>query len=125
LSWARVRKRFKPSIPALELLAERGLHADHVTVGKREAQVPADRKQDDLRVKLTPFEQSGNRWDMEHPSILAARLSGQTSKVAALPFEGSVAEHPTASFLVCSLRPTKLPIIYADFRLDYKLATLP
>jgi hypothetical protein len=46
----------------------------HVTVGKREAQVPADRKQDHLRLKLAPLEQSGNRWDTEHPSILAARL---------------------------------------------------
>src|ERR1700739_2642084 len=57
----------------------------YVTVGKREAQVPADRKQDDLRFKLAPLEQSGNRWDTEHPSILAARLSGQASKVAKLP----------------------------------------
>jgi hypothetical protein len=31
----------------------------------------------------------------------------------------------TASFSLFSRRPTKLPIIYADFRLDYKLATLP
>jgi hypothetical protein len=31
----------------------------------------------------------------------------------------------TASFSVCSRRRTELPIIYADFRLDYKLATLP
>jgi hypothetical protein len=31
----------------------------------------------------------------------------------------------TASFSVCSRRRTKMPIIYADFRLDYKLATLP
>jgi hypothetical protein len=29
----------------------------------------------------------------------------------------------TASFLVCSLRSTKLPIIYPDLRLDYKVAT--
>jgi hypothetical protein len=57
----------------------------HITVGKREAQVPADRKHDHLRFKLTPLEQSGNRWDTEHPSILAARLSGQASKVATLP----------------------------------------
>src|SRR5208282_5035122 len=57
----------------------------HITVGKREAQVPADRKQDHLRSKLAPLEQSGNRWDTEHPSILAARLSGQASKVATLP----------------------------------------
>jgi hypothetical protein len=28
----------------------------HVTVGKREAQVPADRKQDHLRLKLPPLE---------------------------------------------------------------------
>src|SRR5208282_518919 len=57
----------------------------HLTVGKREAQVPADRKQDDLRFKLAPLEQSGNRWDTEHPSILSASLSGQASKVATLP----------------------------------------
>jgi hypothetical protein len=31
----------------------------------------------------------------------------------------------TASFSVCSSRRTELPIIYADFRLDYKLKTLP
>jgi hypothetical protein len=31
----------------------------------------------------------------------------------------------TASFSICSRRRTELPIIYADFRLDYKLATLP
>jgi hypothetical protein len=30
----------------------------------------------------------------------------------------------TASFSVCSLRRTELPIIYADFRLGNKLATL-
>jgi hypothetical protein len=31
----------------------------------------------------------------------------------------------TTSFSVCSLRPTKLPIIYPDLRLDYKVATHP
>jgi hypothetical protein len=31
----------------------------------------------------------------------------------------------TASFSGCSRRRTELPIIYADFRLDYKFATLP
>ena len=31
----------------------------------------------------------------------------------------------TASFSVCSRRRTELPIIYADFRLDYKFATRP
>ena len=46
----------------------------HVTLGKREAQVPADRKQDHLRFKLAPLEQSGNRWDTEHPSILSSQL---------------------------------------------------
>jgi site-specific recombinase XerD len=43
-------------------------------------------KEDHVRLKLAPLEQSGNRWDTEHPSILAARLSGQASKVATLPF---------------------------------------
>jgi len=33
----------------------------HVTVGKREAQVPADRKEDHLRFKLAPLEQFANR----------------------------------------------------------------
>jgi len=43
----------------------------HVTVGKREAQVPADRKQDHLRFKLAPLEQSGNRRGQEeHPASL-------------------------------------------------------
>jgi hypothetical protein len=31
----------------------------------------------------------------------------------------------TASLWVCSRRPTKLPIVYPDRRLDYKVATLP
>ena len=31
----------------------------------------------------------------------------------------------TASFSVCSLRRPELPVIYADLRLDYKLATHP
>jgi hypothetical protein len=56
----------------------------HVTVGKREAQVPADRKQNYLRFKLAPLEQTG--LDEEHPSILAASLSGRASKVATLPW---------------------------------------
>src|ERR1700758_5309290 len=56
-----------------------------LAIGEREAQVPADREQDHFRVKLAPLEQSGNRWDTEHPSILAASLSGQASKVATLP----------------------------------------
>src|SRR5208337_2994279 len=48
---------------------------------ERKAQVPADREQDHLRLKLAPLEQSGNRWGEEHrPS-----LSGQTSKLATLP----------------------------------------
>src|SRR5580698_5290725 len=33
--------------------------------------------------------------------------------------------YSTGSFSVCSRRRTELPIIYADFLLDYKLATLP
>src|SRR6476620_13212 len=31
----------------------------------------------------------------------------------------------TASFSVCSLQRAKIPIIYPDLRLDYKVATLP
>ena len=31
----------------------------------------------------------------------------------------------TASFSICSLRRTKVLIIYPEFPLDYKLATLP
>ncbi len=38
-------------------------------------------EQDNLRLKLAPLEQSGNRWGEEHrPS-----LSGQASKLATLP----------------------------------------
>src|SRR5580693_9164813 len=49
-----------------------------LAIGERKAQVPADREQDHLRLKLAPLEQSGNRWGEEHrPS-----LSGQTSKLA-------------------------------------------
>jgi hypothetical protein len=33
--------------------------------------------------------------------------------------------YSTGSFSVCSRRRTELPIIYADFLPDYKLATLP
>src|SRR5271166_2340133 len=52
-----------------------------LAIGERKAQVPADREQDHLRLKLAPLEQSGNRWGEEHrPS-----LSGQTSKLATLP----------------------------------------
>ena len=54
-------------------------------IGEREVQVPADPEQDNFRLKLAPLEQSGNRWDTEHPSILAARLSDQASKFATLP----------------------------------------
>src|ERR1700757_5341964 len=90
---ALARKRLAAAASCLaERRKSRGVRAPlgeqllHVTVGKREAQVPADREQDHLRFKLAPLEQSGNRWDTEHPSILAARLSGQASKVATLPF---------------------------------------
>ena len=41
--------------------------------------------EDDLRFKLAPLEQTGNRMDTKHPSILAVRLSGQAPKVATLP----------------------------------------
>src|SRR5208283_1030712 len=52
-----------------------------LAIGERKAQVPADREQDHLRLKLAPLEQSGNRWGEEHrPS-----LSGQATKVATLP----------------------------------------
>src|ERR1700757_1217698 len=57
-----------------------------LAIAERKAQVPADREQDHLRLKLAPLEQSGNRWDTEHPSILAASLSGQAFKVATLPY---------------------------------------
>src|ERR1700730_4207822 len=39
-----------------ELLAERGLHADHVTIGKREAQIPTDGQENHFRFKLAPLE---------------------------------------------------------------------
>ena len=53
-----------------------------VAVRKGKAQVPTHRQQDDLRLKLTPFEQTANRrGDKEHPTS----LSRGTSKVATLP----------------------------------------
>ena len=57
----------------------------NVPVRQGKTQIPTDREEYHLRFKLAPLEQSGNRWDTEHPSILAARLSGQASKVATLP----------------------------------------
>jgi hypothetical protein len=36
-----------------------------------------------------------------------------------------VSVYCTASFSVCSRRRTKMPIIYTDPRLDYKVATHP
>ena len=56
----------------------------YVAIRQREAQIPTDRKENHLRFKLAPLEQTGNR-NTEHPSILAARLSGQAPKVATLP----------------------------------------
>src|SRR5271166_4283781 len=100
----------------------------HVAVGKREAQVPTDRKQDHLRFKLAPLEQSGNRWDTEHPSILAAGLSDQAFKFATLPAGVRRVRrwvYCTTSFSVCSLRGAKFPIIYLDLWLGYKVATHP
>jgi hypothetical protein len=72
-----------------ELLAERGLHADHVTVWRwvqryapeMERRLRSRLKPTNgswrvdetyIRVKLAPLEQSGNRWDTEHPSILVS-----------------------------------------------------
>ena len=47
-----------PLLSCLERCGRLGLKFTHLadTVGKREAQVPADRKQDHLRFKLRPFE---------------------------------------------------------------------
>jgi hypothetical protein len=53
-----------------------------LAIGERKAQVPADREQDHLRLKLAPLEQSGNRWGEEH----RPNLSGQTPKLATLPY---------------------------------------
>ena len=58
----------------------------YVAIREREAQIPTDGQENHLRFKLAPPEQTGNRRHTEHPSILAARLSGQASKVATLPF---------------------------------------
>jgi hypothetical protein len=33
----------------------------HVTVGKRETQIPTDGQENHLRLKLTPLEQTGDR----------------------------------------------------------------
>jgi hypothetical protein len=53
-----------------------------VAVGKREAQIPADRQENDIRFKLAPLEQAANRRvQKEHPTS----LSRQACKVATLP----------------------------------------
>jgi hypothetical protein len=55
----------------------------HVTVGQREAQVPANRQQDNLRFELPPFEKTRNgRCEQKHRTS----LSDHASKVATLPF---------------------------------------
>src|ERR1700722_6990546 len=55
----------------------------HVAVGQREAQVPPNRQQDDLRFELPPLEKTRNRSrEQEHPTS----LSDHASKVATLPF---------------------------------------
>src|SRR5580700_5023806 len=56
-----------------------------VAVRKREAQIPADRQENDLRFKLAPLEQAANRRvQKEHPTS----LSRQACKVATLPMGG-------------------------------------
>src|SRR5208282_6224593 len=71
-----------------------------LSIGERKTQVPADREQDHLRLKLAPPEQSGNRWGEEHrPS-----LSGQTSKLATLPIGCSPRGSPRKSSLWASRR---------------------
>src|SRR6476646_7919565 len=55
----------------------------HVAVGQREAQVPPNRQQDDLRFELPPLEKTRNRSrEQEHPTS----LSDHASKVATLPY---------------------------------------
>jgi hypothetical protein len=44
-----------------------------LAIGERKAQVPADREQDHLRLKLAPLEQSGNRWGEEHRPSLSVK----------------------------------------------------
>src|SRR5271167_966318 len=54
----------------------------HLAVGQREAQVPANRQQDDLRFELPPLEKTRNRRrEQEHRTS----LSDHASKVATLP----------------------------------------
>jgi hypothetical protein len=54
-----------------------------VPVRKREAQIPTDRQENDLRFKLAPLEQAANRRvQKEYPS-----LSRQACKVATLPLK--------------------------------------
>ena len=56
----------------------------HLAVGQREAQVPANRQQDDLRFELPPLEKTRNRRrEQEHRT----RLSDHSCKVATLPFD--------------------------------------
>jgi hypothetical protein len=66
-----------------QFFAQKALGGRCIAFG-REQEV--DRRTLGIHVKLASLEQTGNRWDTEHPSILAACLSGRASKVATLPF---------------------------------------
>jgi len=80
----------------------------------------------ELRAFIT--EQLGLLWDRSdnYPWYTSIRdyHVAQVRKFTGWRFLTVVA-YCTASFSVCSLRPTKLPIIYPDLRLDYKVATHP
>src|SRR5262249_21304007 len=54
----------------------------HITIGKREAQIPTDSQENHLRFKLAPLEQTRNRTrEQEHRT----NLSDHSCKVATLP----------------------------------------
>ena len=84
-SRARVTLDPSPHRDVIGAQAPLGQEFLYIAIREREAQIPTDGQENHLRFKLAPLEQTGNRWDEEHPSILAASLSGQASKVATLP----------------------------------------
>src|SRR6202022_4171652 len=78
----------------------------HLAVGQREAQVPANRQQDDLRFELPPLEKTRNRRrEQEHRTS----LSDHASKVATLPFCGGCRQRTSFRSRITGRRARRYP----------------
>jgi hypothetical protein len=67
-----------PDGDAIGVQAPLGQQLLHITIGKRKAQIPADRKQDHLRFKLAPLEQTGSGGCEDHigPAYQSTPVNG-------------------------------------------------